>query len=305
MIARELIPACDRQPHFGGREMAASAANTNDDTSRWPDFDDVPSTFGNDLGAIELPVFHGTRRSSALAIYEHGFRIRPVAKQRVAAAAAHDIPLETLHSHLMATGRFEHLYERPGTVSLTADPGRAGGWANRASEATWEALLSVHRLLNPDSGDDWNESPEGRFWVLAQQIADPPVIIQVGAPITALWKWPSEVTAADLLEELIRESRSEEFVKLFFAAPEWRAEPGHLTLAGVQEVQTRLDYRLATFVSGKDPATFNEQVHEGHWGKPDGCDSTGMPWWSFGEMWRRLTPVRRAELEAFAGRALG
>jgi hypothetical protein len=49
---------------------------------------------------------------------------------------------------------------------------------------------------------------EGHFWVLAQQLMDPPVIIAATAPITELWQWPRERTAADLLEELITEGRA-------------------------------------------------------------------------------------------------
>jgi hypothetical protein len=38
---------------------------------------DVTTMSGKEVGAIEVPVFHGTRRSCALAIFEHGFRPTP------------------------------------------------------------------------------------------------------------------------------------------------------------------------------------------------------------------------------------
>jgi hypothetical protein len=38
---------------------------------------------------------------------------------------------------------------------------------------------------------------------------------------------------------------------------EWRTEPDHHTLAGIEEVPNALDRELATFMSGEDPATFN------------------------------------------------
>ena len=176
-------------------------------------------------------------------------------------------------------------------------PIRPGSWANRAPEATRDALGSVYRLLHSDLGDDWYQSDEGDFWVLAQQMTGPPVIIAVTAPITALRAWPHEHTAADLLEGLIRAGQSDQFPELFLMDPEWRAEPSQLKLAETfQEVPTRLDRHLAMFMSGEDPATFNDSVREGHWGEPGGYDRAGMPWWSFGEIWRRLTPMRRAEL---------
>ena len=96
-------------------------------------------------------------------------------------------------------------------MSLTADPDQAGGWANRAPEVTWEALCSVYRLRHPDLGDDWNQSDEGHFWVLAQQMPDPPVIIAATAPLTALRAWPREDTAADLLVQLIDTGQSDYF----------------------------------------------------------------------------------------------
>jgi hypothetical protein len=47
---------------------AASAANTNDDTPDGLHLDDLIAASGDDVGGIELSVFHGTRRSYALAI---------------------------------------------------------------------------------------------------------------------------------------------------------------------------------------------------------------------------------------------
>lgn len=281
-------------------------ANCDDATpdKRLPD--DVTTASAKDVRAIELPVFHGTRRSCAVAIFEHGFRPTPVGEQIALVAAVHDVPIEKLRSHLEANYRFAHLDKRPtGTVSLTADPVQVGSWANRAPEATWEALWSVYRLRHPDLGDNWNQSDEGHFWVLAQQISDPPVYVAATAPLGKLRDWPHEGTAADLLMDLVRASQSDDFLKHFVRAPEWRADPRHLKLAGFQEVPTRLDPSLARFVSGEGAATFAEQVEAGHWGEPGGHDQLGVPWFSFHEIWRRLTPARRAQLEDLAGQPLG
>jgi hypothetical protein len=97
-------------------------------------------------------------------------------------AADYNIAVETLTAHLKTHHRFAHLDDRPRTVSLTADPDQAGSWANRAPEATWDARRSAYDLLHPELGDEWNQSGQGRFWVLSQQITDPPVIVGVAAP---------------------------------------------------------------------------------------------------------------------------
>ena len=48
---------------------------------------------------------------------------------------------------------------------------------------------SAYDLLNPELADEWNQSGPGRFWVLAQQLVDPPVVIGVAAPLAALQSW--------------------------------------------------------------------------------------------------------------------
>lgn len=260
---------------------------------------------GNDIRDIELPVFHGTRQSCAVAIFEQGFRPTPVREQIAAVAATFEVPIQHLFNHLEANDRFAHLDQRAtGTISLTADPIQAGSWANRAPEASWEALWSVYRLRHPDLGDDWNQSDEGHFWVLAQQISDPPVFITASAPLGQLLAWPDEKTAADVLLNLARTGQTDFFPKLFTGRPEWRADPSHLKLAGFQEVPTRLDPSLARFISGEDAAMFAEQVDAGQWGEPGGHDRFGAPWFSFDEIWHRLTPARQTELEAVAGHPL-
>jgi hypothetical protein len=259
---------------------------------------------GEDLQTLELPVFHGTRRSSALAIFEHGFLPISVAEQIAAVAATHDLAVDTLRSHLEANHRFAHLDQRPGTVSLTADPDQARSWANRAPEGTWEALWSVYRLRHPELGDEWNQSDEGHFWVLAQQISDPPVFVSATAPLGRLQAWPHERTAADMLLKLQAAGDAKQFPELFMGRPEWRADPGDLSLVGIREVPIRLDPSLARFVSDEDPESFAEQVDAGRWGELGGHDRSGKPWFAFDEIWRRLTPARQLELETLAGQTL-
>lgn len=136
--------------------------------------------------AMQLPVFHGTRRSSAEAIMRNGFQATSVADQISAVALRYDVSLSELRSHLQRMKRFADLDDRLGTVSLTADPERAGRWANRAPEATWEALWSVFALRHQELRDSYYQSGEGHYWVKAQMMFDPPVILTATAPIATL-----------------------------------------------------------------------------------------------------------------------
>jgi hypothetical protein len=254
-----------------------------------------------DLTAAVLTLFHGTRRSLADRIIEQGFAPLPVETQIAAVAERYTLSADTLREHLEAHHRFTHLDDRPGTVSMVAKSDRAGSWANRAPEATWDALRSAYDLLNPELNDEWNQSGPGRFWVLAQQLLDPPVVIEVAAPITALqsWSFSAGRTAVDLLATM----GADGFAKKYLRAPEWRADADLVTVLAVHDVPARLDRYDIIFMADVDSATFSEQVVQGSWGKPDGYDT--LPWWSFSEVWRCLTDQRREELEAIAGHSLG
>jgi hypothetical protein len=266
--------------------------------------DEVNTSLGTDVdpSAAVLPVFHGTRQSLADRILEQGFRPLSVVAQIAAVAERYNLPVETLTAHLAANHRFTLLDDRLGTVSMTADPDRAGDWAVRAPEATWDALRSAYDLLNPELGDGSNQTGKGRFWVLAQQLTDPPVIVVAAAPVTALrsWGFSAGKTAVELLQTL----GSDGFLKFFLNKSEWRAAADHVTALKVHETPTRLDRYDITFMADVDSATFNEQVVQGVWGDPGLDDPDEMPWWSFTEVWSRLTSARRAELEAIAGHPL-
>lgn len=255
-----------------------------------------------DMSAALPPLFHGTRRSAADSIGEQGFRPLPVVAQIAAVARVRDIPVETLSAHMRAHGRFAHLDDRPGTVSLTADPDQAGRWANRAPEATWDALRSAYDLLNPERGDEWNRSGRGRFWVLARQIVDPPVVLAVAAPTAALRSW--SFSAGPSAVDLLAAAGAEGFAEQYMEVSEWRAEAGLVTVLAVHDVPTRLDRDDVAFMCDADAVTIDEQIRQGVWGDPGGYDHAGMPWWSFTEVWGRLADERRAELEALAGHPL-
>ena len=55
---------------------------------------------------------------------------------------------------------------------MTGNAVRAGGWADRAPEATWDALWSVYRVRHAEVGWGWT-TPQGHLWVLAQRLYDP------------------------------------------------------------------------------------------------------------------------------------
>jgi hypothetical protein len=261
----------------------------------------------SDVSAAVLPVCHGTRRSSAEAILLHGFKPTSVAEQVAAVAREYELPLERLRSHLQRMGRFAHLDERSGTVSLTASPDRAGSWANRAPEATWEALWSVYALLHPELSDEYYQSDEGHFWVMAQQIADPPAVVVGAAPLAALtsWSFSRGKTAPEILERTVSQGGSaEDFVKIYMRIPEWRADAEHVIFGRIQPTPMRLERHVVAFMADEDPEVFHERLRTGAWGQPEGEDQVGMPFWSFEEVWRRLPPHRRAQLEDIAGRDL-
>lgn len=219
----------------------------------------------------------------------------------------YNVPLDRLLNHLQWMGKFTRLDERLGTVSLTADPQRAGGWANRAPEATWEALWSVYALRHTDLGGSYYQSDEGHFWVMAQMMADPPAIVGAAAPMAALrsWQWSAGDTALEILERLIAQGCTvDDFTDLYMRKPEWRAEIGEVTFIVIQPAPIRLERHVVMFMSGEEPEPFNHQLRAGDWGEPVGYDQVGMPWWSFGEDWSRLSAERRAQLEDTAGLGL-
>ncbi len=95
---------------------------------------------------LKLPVYHGTRQSSAAALLRDGFQPTPIEDQIATVANAHSVPLDAVQAHLQRMRKFTHLDGRVGTVSTTADVDRAGSWANRAPEATHEASSSYLRI---------------------------------------------------------------------------------------------------------------------------------------------------------------
>src|ERR1700754_3059311 len=83
--------------------------------------------------------------------------------------------------------------------------------------------------------------------------------------------------------------------------PEGRADAGHVTFVRIQPTPTRLERHVVAFMTDEDPEVFHERLRAGAWGQHEGEDQVGMPFWSFEEVWQRLPPQRRAQLEDIAG----
>lgn len=246
-----------------------------------------------------LPVYHGTRRSLAERIVAEGFGHLPVEQQLNDVACRYGIDAATVIEHLADNSRFAATDERSGTVSFTLNPAKAAGWANRAPEATWEALWTIYRLGHPELGHDWNQSDEGHLWVIAQQLHDPPVVMTVAAAMSELRAaHMGGTTASDWLAELVQQGRTaEEITELFALPPEWRAPAsGQLSVLKVEEVAVTVDGSLARFMSGQTAEAFGAQVTDGRWGPTPTRDEWGESWFSFEQIWGRLPKDRQRDL---------
>jgi hypothetical protein len=255
---------------------------------------------------LDVPVYHGTRMSLAERILCSGFAPLAVTTQIENIAAEYDVSMDDLVEDLKAYNRFAVVDLRPDTIFVTGDAANAGSWADRAPEATWDALWAVYRIQNPEVGWDWNMSNEGHLWVLAQRLDDPPAVLAASAPLGALRNRNSGHTAADGFRDAIESGSADAFLTeswLFRASPEWLVDPCDLTPTGCQPVSMRVDHSLLTFMSGESTETFVEQLRAGFWGEPGvGSDpDDAPPWYPFEQVWARLSSARQAALEEIIG----
>lgn len=257
------------------------------------------------VAQFAVNIFHGTRVSMAERIMRDGFAPRLVSEQIEAVAAAHDVSVDALIADLKAYHRFAIADPRPDTVFLTGHPVKAGSWADRAPEATWEALWAVYRIHHPEVGWDWNMSNEGHLWVLAQRLDDPSAMLVAAAPLGALRNRSGSRTAADLFRDAMAEG-SEDALKtarwLFAMTPEWLADPADITPRGFMPVPARVDHDLTIFMSGATRETFAKQLRTDHWGERGAlAGDADRPWFPFDQVWARLSDNRQAELEDLVG----
>lgn len=234
-----------------------------------------------------LIVYHGTRRSLAEAIADRGFEPLDVVSQIDAVAESFGVDTDQVRNDLELHGRFAITDVRGGTVSVATNKWRAANWANRAPEATWESLWAVYRLRNPALGYEWITSEEGHLWVLGQQIADPPVVIEIEIPAGYLRFDANGRSAEGWLDADDDLYHQASFRLDAVAAPR---------LVRIESVATRIDPSLARFMSGMDLAAFREQVESGLWGQLHVGRQADSPWFAFDDIWTRLSDRRRADL---------
>lgn len=270
-------------------QIDAVAAHSDHEEASGPATDD-----------IRIPMFHGTRRSYALAIQESGFAPRPVMDQLRSVAEDHGLEVEEVIADLEKHCRYAIADPRPNTLYVVGNQSTAGSWADRAPEATWEALWAVYRIRHPHLGNDWLSSNEGHLWVLAQRLLDPPAVVEVAAPLGSLRAMTGSTAAESLVRSVSSGQSLREAIKFLYRAPEWRIDPDAAVLTSVVEVPQRVNASLVYFLSGEDEETFLQQLAAGRWGEPAG-EHTGTPWHSYRDVWDRLEPRRRAELEELIG----
>lgn len=250
-------------------------------------------------------VFHGTRVSMAERIMADGFAPLPISQQIDEVAATFDLTLDALMTDLKAYNRFAIVDARPETVFVTGNRVKAGSWADRAPEATWEALWAVYRIRHPEVGWDWDSSQEGHLWVRAHRLDDPPAVLQAVSPLVALRRRHSDVTAADEFLSVLDSEDPDALPKQaerFRSTPEWLVRPGGLIPTGFDRVPTRVDDDLLRFMSGESMETLREQLRSDHWGQRGASAHAGdRPWHPFEQVWARLSRDRQAELGELVG----
>ncbi|HRD10793.1 MAG TPA: hypothetical protein PLI79_02920 [Mycobacterium sp.] len=267
-----------------------------------------------------VPVYHGTRQSLGAAILRDGFCPTPVADQIAAVAQTYGVPLQAVHDHLTEKHRFSTLHsDRAHTISTTADEYKAGSWAERAPEATWDALRAVFVLTHPDLDDDWAMSDAAEFWVLAQRVDDPPVVVTVQAPMSALQihGFSAGQTEPEVFRRQLSRSSSADpetalaeafisFENVFRLIPGWRIP---IEVAEVVAVSEPLPFRvypsLLAYLSERSVTDLGSpQQCSAEWGPPGSDGHTGGDWWPFDRVWSLLSAQRRSELEEFADRSI-
>lgn len=258
------------------------------------------------IAQFVVNVFHGTRASMAERIMRDGFAPRSVRQQIQAVGVVYDVTVDALIADLEIYNRFAIVDPRPETTFVTGHPVKAGSWADRAPEATWEALWAVYRIRHPEVGWDWNMSNEGHLWVLAQRLDDPPAVLVAEVPLGKLRNRSGSRTAADQFRDAIETDGSKDALKmarwLFAMSPEWLVRPSDLTPRGFVPVPSRVDHDLMLFMSGETKETFVEQLQTDYWGEPGACGDDGdPPWFPFDQVWARLHADRQAVLEELVG----
>lgn len=242
-------------------------------------------------------MWHGTRRSLARRIVLDGFAPLDVTEQIRAVATAHDVDLDVIVEDLERWHRYAMWDHRDGTVSVAADQERAGSWADRSPEATWEALWAVWRIRHPDEAADWVGSDAGTIWVIGQMLADPPVVLNVLVPAGELMRLDSPGSIADVLRSVSSEDETQAVIASVKHAPEFRfAASTTVKFGEVVDVPVRVPGSAVLAMSGLSPSDFEREAAAGRFGEARRL-VTGTFWFAFDAVWARLGPERRHIVE--------
>lgn len=273
------------------------------------------------LGEFPVTVYHGTRRSLADAILRDGFQPTPVGDQTAAIAQEYGVSLGDVQQHLATKPNFSAADpDRAHTVSTTGDPYKAGSWAERAPEATWDALRAVYLLTHPDDEDRYGNSEAAAFWVMAQRVDDPPAVVSARTPLSALQGYGHSAgeTALDELWWSVSQTPGigdpEQFTNAvmgffdsgLFKESEWRIPIEAAEVVGVSPpVPFRVYPSLLAYLSQRSVIDLGPPRQcSAEWGPPGNEGHPGSAWWPFDRVWNLLSPQRRAALEDFAGRSI-
>lgn len=162
-------------------------------------------------------------------------------------------------------------------------------------------MWAVYRIRHPHVGFDWNQSYEGHLWVLAHRLLDPPVVVEVVALLDAIRDLGGSPATHSLLRGSASGSSLEEALDAIRGLhAEWYIDPDAARFSNLRVVPQRVDVPLMRFMSGEDETTFEQQLEAGHWGEHAGVHG-GFYWYSYRDLWDRLEPRRRAELEEMIG----
>jgi hypothetical protein len=128
---------------------------------------------------VGVTLYHGTTLPAAESILREGWKATSVANQVDDVANANGIDPAEVWEELASLGRHVVGPNRGAWASFS--PHREVtmySWAQRAPEATWEALWSVWRLRHPELGEDWNLDTRGHVWVWEQIRGTPLAVIE-------------------------------------------------------------------------------------------------------------------------------
>jgi hypothetical protein len=134
-----------------------------------------------------VTLWHGTTKSAAERIVDRGFEPMSMSAIVGGVALEHGLIESDLFETLKAAGRYAaHQPDRDDGVWFATSRVKVINWAQRATEARWEALWAVWWLTH--GGYEQDPSPwlnaDASGWHARQFFADPPAVVEVEVPVT-------------------------------------------------------------------------------------------------------------------------